>query len=298
MEVTAIDLGSNTLRVLKYDCTRGERVAEYEKIVRTAEAIEQTGVISHQSLRAIIEGIQEAKVSLGGFSSRVYAVTTEALRIAKNASEVLDTIYKETGVVFEIIDGAKEAKLTLIAVKERLRQLNLKGDFVLIDIGGGSTEVVFSRGEEIYSKSFPLGIVRVANSASSLDEIEEIVAKSLKGIEEFSQNYLRDNMQLLATAGTPTTIAAMKHGLNYQTYDATKINGTVLKLEELDYYLEKLLTMNKKEREIAVGVGRDDLIVAGIVIFKALYRVLNKNRAIVIDDSLREGAAIWACSNL
>ena len=105
-------------------------------------------------------------------------------------------------------------------------------------------------------------------------------------------------MQLLATAGTPTTIAAMKHGLNYQTYEATKINGTVLKLEELDYYLEKLLTMNKKEREIAVGVGRDDLIVAGVVIFKALYRVLNKNRAIVIDDSLREGAAIWACSNL
>jgi len=298
VQVTAIDLGSNTLRVLKYDCKEHKRVAEYEKIVRTAEGLEQSGVISKKSLDAIIVGLKEARERIGGFNQRIYAVTTEAMRIAKNAQEVIEKIYKECGVKFEVIDGCKEAKLTLYAVRERLRLLKIEGGFVLIDIGGGSTEVTFSKGDFFASKSFPLGIVRVANRAHSLEEIETIVAESMRDIANFSRKYFEESMYLVATAGTPTTIAAMKHGLNYQTYDPSKINGTQLSYDELDYYLKKLLKMSKTEREVTVGVGRDDLIIAGVVIFKEFYKVFHKKSAIVIDDSLREGVALWVCKGI
>ena len=99
----------------------------------------------------------------------------------------------------------------------------------------------------------------------------------------------------VATAGTPTTVASMKLGLTYDTYDASKINGMELETEELDLYLDKLLSMPLKEREIAVGTGRSDLIVAGILIYKQLFNILEFDRCVIIDDGLREGVAIELC---
>jgi len=99
----------------------------------------------------------------------------------------------------------------------------------------------------------------------------------------------------VATAGTPTTVAAMKLGFNYETYDANKINGTSLQKEELDFYLQKLLSMPFEEREIAVGTGRSDLIAAGILIYKQLYIILEFENCVVIDDGLREGVALEMC---
>jgi exopolyphosphatase/guanosine-5'-triphosphate,3'-diphosphate pyrophosphatase len=99
----------------------------------------------------------------------------------------------------------------------------------------------------------------------------------------------------VATAGTPTTVAAMKLGFNYETYDASKVNGTSLQKTELDFYLKKLLSMPFEEREIAVGTGRSDLIAAGILIYKQLYTLLEFDSCVVIDDGLREGVALEAC---
>jgi exopolyphosphatase/guanosine-5'-triphosphate,3'-diphosphate pyrophosphatase len=89
----------------------------------------------------------------------------------------------------------------------------------------------------------------------------------------------------------------MKLGQNYETYDASKINGTSLEAGELDIYLKKLLSMPFEEREIAVGTGRSDLIAAGILIYKQLFTLLAFERCVIIDDGLREGVAIEACSN-
>ena len=99
----------------------------------------------------------------------------------------------------------------------------------------------------------------------------------------------------VATAGTPTTVAAMKLGLTYETYDASKINGMELEVDELDLYLDKLLSMPIEQREIAVGTGRSDLIAAGILIYKQLFSILEFDRCVIIDDGLREGVAIEIC---
>ena len=295
MEVIAIDLGSNTLRILKYDCKNQKRVAEYEKIVRTANSLNSKGIIDNDAVERILQGLKEAKELIDFNSCKIKAVTTEAMRVAKNAKKVLELIKSKSGIDFEIISPQEEAKLTLKAVKNRLNLLGLKQDFVLVDIGGGSTELSFYIDGKIFAKSFKLGIVTIANAAKSIENIKNLVESKAQEIREFAKKYLKQDLIFTATAGTPTTVAAMKVGLTYHTYNPDKINGVKLNIEELDYYLNKLLKMSKKEKEIAVGVGRDDLIVAGIIIFKEIYKILNKKEAIIIDDSLREGVAILMC---
>ena len=295
MKVLAIDLGSNSLTIVKYDCNSKKELGSFLRNVRTAEGLVDSGIVSNEAVNRIVNAINEAKEQLNFKDAKVKAVTTQALRVAKNAKEVIEEIYKKTGIRFEIISPQTEAKLTLLAVKNRLELLGIKSNFVLVDIGGGSTELSYYIDGKIYSKSFDLGIVTTANSCNSLEEIEQFVTKKTKEIKEFAKEFNNKELIFTATAGTPTTIAAMELGMTYNTYDASKVTGTKLSLKELDYYLNKLLKMNQKEREITVGVGRDDLIVSGVIIFKEIYKILEKNEAIVIDDSLSMGVAISEC---
>jgi exopolyphosphatase/guanosine-5'-triphosphate,3'-diphosphate pyrophosphatase len=258
----------------------------------------QYGVINNDAIKRVISAIQEAQEQIDFSSSIVRAVTTEAVRRAVNSDEVLSQIKKETGVAFEIISGEEEARLTLLAVKRRLSTLQHASEsFVLIDIGGGSTELIFHYEKETVSKSFPLGIVTIAQTHETLENIEKVLHKEMAEMQIFcDQLYKRKGKvnTFVATAGTPTTVAAMKLGQNYETYDASKINGTSLEAGELDIYLKKLLSMPFGEREIAVGTGRSDLIAAGILIYKQLFSLLGFESCRVIDDCLRAGVAIEA----
>ncbi len=295
----AIDLGSNTLRVVQLDCKSGKHIAEYGKIVKIADGLEQSGLINRQSIARVILAINEAKEQIDFTSDTVKAVTTEALRRAKNSDEVLLQIKKETGVAFEIISGEEEARLTLLAVKHRLTKLQYASDsFILIDIGGGSTEIIFHYENETISKSFPIGIVTIAQSYETLEDIQNALPKEMLPMQMFCAEVYATKGKVnsfVATAGTPTTVVTMKLGQTYATYNAKKINGTSLEKEELDFYLKKLLSLPFNEREVVAGVGRSDLIAAGILIFKQLYSIVEFDRCVVIDDGLREGVALEGC---
>jgi exopolyphosphatase/guanosine-5'-triphosphate,3'-diphosphate pyrophosphatase len=295
VQVVAIDLGSNSLQVVKYDCQNKSIVANYTKTVRTAEGLVDSGKVSKSAIRRIVLALKEASNIVGFKDCKIKAVTTQALRVATNAKEVINNIKKQSGIEFDIISPQTEAELTLLAVKARLNMLGIKQNFVLCDIGGGSTELSYYIDGKIYSKSFELGIVTASNSTKSLDELKEFIKKRAKEIANFASTFDNSKLIFTATAGTPTTIAAMKHNLVYDTYDANIVTGTKLSLDELNYYLNKLLQMSTKERQIAVGVGRDDLIVAGVVIFQEIYKILNKDSSIVIDDGLSMGVAISSC---
>jgi len=315
----AIDLGSNTLRVVQIDCRTMKIIASYEKVVKTADGLVQHGFINDAAITRVIVAIKEAQEKIDFTSSPVKAVTTEAIRRASNSDEVLSKIKKETGVAFEIISGDEEARLTLLAVKHRLGKLQYASDiFVLADIGGGSTELIFYYGGQgstfssqsdkkvdprplVISKSFPIGIVTIAQSYDTLDNIQKALPKEMLEMQMFCAEVYATKGKVnafVATAGTPTTVAAMKLGQTYATYDAKKINGTSLEMKELNFYLKKLLSLPFEEREIAVGTGRSDLIAAGILIYKQLYSILEFDTCIVIDDSLREGVALEGCSSL
>jgi len=297
----AIDLGSNTFRAIEMVCDTFEVVGEFERVVRTADGLHQTGQISEAAVERIIEAAEEAKKVLD-FSQKVVAVTTEAIRKASNSQAVLDTIADHTGIKFRLISGEEEAKYTLLAVISRLEKLGLQCDtFVMVDIGGGSTEVVFYDHGRVLIKSFPVGILTVAQAYGSLEAIQEALPKLMKSISDHVNQAKTEGFTpdcFISTAGTPTTIAAMKLGMNYQTYDPQKINGTQLTREDLKRELDRLLALDEKERQKLVGVGREDLIAAGVLIFDQLYHILDFGLATVIDDGLREGVAIAECRQL
>lgn len=297
----AFDLGSNTLRCVVLDCATSEIIFEDSIIVKSADGIAKNGNISDDAIKRIIEGILEIGSKYDIVNNQVKAVTTEALRRAKNSSKVLETIEKQTGIKFEVIDGDEEARLTLLAVRHRLYALNIEGNFMLIDIGGGSTEIIFYSNDNHISKSFPLGIVTLTQKYTTLEEIKKQIEKDEVKIFDFIKNTKETFGNLdffVATAGTPTTLAAMKLGMSYESYDSKKINGVIVSIDDIDVEFDKLLSFDEKERKHIVGVGREDLITTGVLILKYLLKSSDFKECIVIDDGLREGVALEECKKI
>ncbi len=294
----AIDLGSNTLRFVEFDCKSREFGRSYEKMVKTADGLTHSGIIGREAYRRIVDTILDAQKVFDFSAHEVLAVTTEAMRRATNSNEILSDVYRDTGISFDIISGEREALLTLEAVKYRLELLGIDGSFVVLDIGGASTEVIFCYADEIVTESFPVGIVTTTQRYKTLDEIGNSISKDMRDIDKFVKNtYDKYGVvdSFVATAGTPTTIAAMKLGQKYDDYRPETINGTLLSVEDLDRELKYLLSLSAKEREMLVGVGRDDLISAGILIYRELFEIIGLGSCIVIDDGLREGVALQSC---
>lgn len=299
--VVAVDLGSNTFRAIVYNCLTGEWESDFERIVKTADRMHLTGRISRDAIERIVKAAEDAAKVIDFDNAQVDAVTTAAMRNASNADEALDEIARRCGIFFRIIDDSKEAYYTMLAVRNRLSILNLIVKyFVLIDIGGASTEVMFYHHGVFESKSFPVGIVTVAQQCSCVEEVHTMLEKMLLPVREYVKNrYDRHGRpdKFVATAGTPTTIASFLHGMTYATYDPRRINGQILSLQQCGEALAALMAMDDETRARYVGVGKETLIAAGIVIVEEFYKLLEFEEAVIVDDGLREGVAIDYCLN-
>lgn len=281
----AIDLGSNTIRFVEFDgATWGK---SFEKIVRTAEHLHQTHRIGTNAVERIINAINEAKRILD-FSQPIRAYTTAAMRLATNADEAIAAIEQACGVTFTIIGGEKEALLTLSAVLNRLNALGIdSSSFVLADIGGGSTELIRYDEADIETVSLNYGIVTLSEAGeNTLNERIQAFKNAVFG------SIGHHSSVLVLTAGTPTTIAAYLNGMDYATYDPLAINGYRLRLSDCYGVYDELLAMDEAQRRRYVGVGRENLIIGGILMVCAIYEALGAEEAIIIDDGLREGIAL------
>lgn len=297
--VVAIDLGSNTCRAVEYDCTTGTFGREFERIVKTADRMHETGRIDEAAVTRVVQALQAADALFDFASVPYHAVTTAAMRMAENSDEALERIRRETGVRFDVIDADKEAFYTLTAVRARLASLALASDSLcMIDIGGGSTEVIFYQNGERVSESFPIGIVTIAQQCDTPDQVRGLLDRKLQPVRLFAESYLAENgrpASFVTTAGTPTTIAAFLQGMTYDRYDPKRINGFALTKADCELALRDLLKLDEKMRSIYVGVGRETLIVAGVVIVEMFYELLGYDTSTVIDDGVREGVAIDYC---
>jgi exopolyphosphatase/guanosine-5'-triphosphate,3'-diphosphate pyrophosphatase len=299
--VIAIDLGSNTIRAIKYDCATHTKLDEFERIVKTADKLVKTNGITDEAIERIINAINDIKQRFNiSENETIKAVATEALRAAENKDYVLNKIKEATGIEFEIITAEDEANYTAVAVEKCLEKCDYVNynHFLLVDIGGGSTEITLKNKENILSESFKLGIVTITQRHKTPEAIKMAVKKRMKDVKaflDFAFNTLRKPKLFVASSGTPTTIAALKLGMNYSNYDGSRVNGTKITVEDLDYWAEKLMKMEMKKREELVGVGRGDLIISGIYIFKELFKAAKYRECVVCDDGLREGVAISEC---
>jgi len=294
-----IDLGSNTIRIVKIDCNSGKKIAEYERIVKTADKLVNTHKISDEAIERVINAINEAKEKID-FNDKINAVATEALRRAKNQEEVIKKIKEATGIEFRVISSEEEATLTALAVENCLEskcKVDAKS-FFLVDIGGGSTELILKHKDTIVSQSFNLGIVTFTQKYKTPEAIKYAVKKEAQKFKEFIDfafSAYKKPKIFTASSGTPTSIAALKHNLNYNTYNPEIVNCTKVNVKDLDFWLDRLMKMEMKKREELVGVGRGDLIFTGIYIFKEIFKLTKYEECIVCDDGVREGAAIEMC---
>ena len=294
-ELITIDLGSNSFRVLKFDCLNFKIVDEFHQVVGLADGLVNSGMISFEAQNRVIEALKSSSEKLKFDPKDAVCVTTAAMRKANNSHEVLKFLEKNSGAKFRIIDAEEEARLTLLAIKYALERENLKSEkFMVLDIGGGSTELTVSLEDKSFTRSFDFGIVTMTQKSLKNGDLFQDLDKRKEEVKEFLNTLDFDikDFPFVATAGTPTTLAAVKIGMDYFNYDKDKINGMVLEYLDLENGLNILKNKTIEETTRLVGKGRVEFMEVGTYIYKMFFDVLGKNTSIVLDDGLREGVAI------
>lgn len=294
-EIVTIDLGSNSFRVLKYDYKNHKIISEFNEVVGMADGLVETLNISKDAMIRVINAINKASRDLNFDPKDAVCVTTAAMRKALNNKEVLSFFEEKTGAKFSIIDANEEARLTLLAVKYALKREKINSEnFVLLDIGGGSTEIVVNTAQNYEAKSFDFGIVTMTQKSIKKEDLEKDLNDRKIQIKEFLISLKIDlkDYSFVATAGTPTTIAAIKLGQDYFSYDRNIVNGTKVNLNDLEDSLKIFKSHSKDELTKLVGQGRVEFMEVGTYIYKMVFEVLQKDESIVLDDGLREGVAI------
>jgi exopolyphosphatase/guanosine-5'-triphosphate,3'-diphosphate pyrophosphatase len=297
-KITTIDLGSNSFRVLIYDCLNHKILDEYQEVVGMADGLVQTQKISSLAQERVVDAIKKTSLQMKYEPQDAICVTTAAMRMANNSQEVIDYFKQHTGANFRIIDGVEEARLTLLAIKYALKREKIDSSkFILLDIGGGSTEIIVNTEQDYVSHSFNFGIVTLTQKHYGQKTLHEYLQLKKLEINNFLQTLNIDIGQytFVATAGTPTTIAAIKLGQDFFHYKKEQVNGTTVNLNDLQSCLDIFQGATQEEITALVGSGRVEFIEVGIYIYRAIFEVLNKTQSVVLDDGLREGVAIDQC---
>jgi exopolyphosphatase/guanosine-5'-triphosphate,3'-diphosphate pyrophosphatase len=224
--------------------------------------------------------------------ARVRAVATSAVRDAVNGKALCDDIFQETGIRLEILGCREEGLLTLRGVFAGID--DPKGDVLVFDVGGGSTEYTLTRDREpIFTESLPLGVVRLTEGKKNQEAMEDKVLRELatlrtKLVHDDLLKFL-NRVSLVGTAGTATTLAAIR--LKLENYDYRLVNNYSLSLDEIRQIYATLLPMTPAERLNVTGLekGREDLIIAGILITLKTMELFGFQKLKVSDFGLLEG---------
>ncbi len=293
----AIDFGTNTARLLI-----AERSSAGITPVRVEREVVRLGGGFTDEYGLSAEAWQRGLACLHRFSKiissygvkQVRASATSAVRDAVNGGAFVDQVFQETGVQLVVIDGDAEARLTLKGVLSGLDSES--GMLVVLDVGGGSTEfTISSHGCPLFIKSMPIGVVRLIEGFSSNVEITERVRAVLDQLENDLSSagvLISGNYELVGTAGTATTIAAIK--LEMVAYDYRMVNNLTVSREDISEIFLRLSQLSPQERLSIRGLekGREDLIVAGLIIITSVMDRFGFNRLKVSDFGLLEGLAL------
>jgi exopolyphosphatase/guanosine-5'-triphosphate,3'-diphosphate pyrophosphatase len=295
-KIAAIDLGTNSLRLLiGHVDEKGsiQRVLLRRHITRLGGGFTRERGISAEALDRTIEALHEFSALLKKFCvARYRAVATSAVRDAVNGREFAAKVLEKTGIVLEIIDGRKEAMMTLRGVISGIDDSS--GDLLVFDVGGGSTEYTLTRGEKpLFTRSLPLGVVRLTegkgNREAMVEKIDRELAKLFSDIEKSGLATTVHSATLVGTAGTSTTLAAIH--MKMADYDYRRVNNYLLSLDDINAILAELIPMTREERLKVPGLekGREDLIIAGILITLKTMDKFGFRKLKASDSGLLEG---------
>ena len=322
----ALDLGTNSCRMLIAQ-PKGAQfhvVDSFSKSVQLGHGLESHGRLSRLSMAKTLQALRICRRKIEQHEvRRMRLVATEACRRATNAHHLVRAVERDTGLPLEVIEPEEEARLAVIScaplVSTRTEQL------LVVDIGGGSTELVWidisavprhdrpraimrlHRGFRASTGGFPAARVvdwisvplGVATLRDQFDDVEDDGARyalmswhfeeQLQTFSPYQAEQAREGFQIIGTSGTVTTVAASHLGL--RRYDRNKVDGLRMTSDQIDRVVTNYLRLGPEGRRADPRIGRDRhaLIMSGSAILQALLRCWPTDRLTVADRGLREG---------
>lgn len=291
MHRAVIDIGTNTLLLLIVD-DELRRVVDLCRFGRLGKGLDASGRLADDAIGKSLEICREYRRVMDEHGVAAPAVIgTQALREAANAAAFVGPAEQILGARIEIIEGTREAQLAALAVARTFPEL-AGARYVVIDVGGGSTELIASDGARVVSAvSVPIGAVRLTErhlhhdppSAAELAALEADIDARLQPLA------LPSGVPIVATAGTATTLAAVHLAL--AVYDPDRVTGLRLPPAEIDAMYARLARATVAERRAIPGVApeRADVIVAGAAIYARAARRIAAPEVIACDRGIRWG---------
>lgn len=304
MRVAVVDIGSNSTRLLISDVSQDGTINDLERmseVTRLGQEVDDTGSLAEEAMErvfAVLDRYRAAIDAHGVTASR--AVLTSAVRDAANGAQFTEVVRERYGLDARTIAGEEEARLTFLgATSDRP-----PGDgtpLVVIDIGGGSTELVVGAGAAVDSfVSLQAGVVRQSERHLRSDppephELQALTAEIRGTLAEAVTEQQRERVRgAIAVAGTATSCAAIE--LELDPYDPDRVQGHQLQEGMCELLLAQLAGMTEEERRGVVGLKPDraPTIVAGVVMLLECMRAFGLDRVEVSEHDLLRGAALDA----
>ncbi|HSV38827.1 MAG TPA: Ppx/GppA phosphatase family protein [Nocardioidaceae bacterium] len=297
--VAAFDCGTNTIKMLIADLSAatGEELEQVRdmRMVRLGQDVDSTGRLADEALFRVFAAIDEFKVLVDEYDPQAMRFcATSAVRDASNADVFIDGVIKRLGVPPEVLSGDEEARLSYVGATRALP--DRKEPTLVIDIGGGSTELIMGKKHrsldigavrltERFLKSDPPKAGEIENAATFIDaQLETLVADGI---------FLDLARSVVGVAGTITTMAAM--ALDLPAYDREAINHSTIERDDVRELMVRLIEMTVAERKTLpfLHPGRADVIAAGALILDRIMVRTDVDSLLVSESDILDGIA-WS----
>ena len=273
-----IDVGTNSIKCHIAEKTpdgKWREVLDLTEISRLGEGLQKTERINRESMERNVRVITDMMEIIHKHGVEdVVAVGTMCLRTAKNATEFIQRVQQTSGIMIEVIPGQEEAQLAYLAVKTGIQ--SEKGNILIFDSGGGSTEFIFGSNEHIETR-FSLNIGAVLYTEQFLisdpvteEEIEHVISSVKHNLREL--HFQKNIDVLVGIGGTVTNLCAVKHQLTQ--YTPATIQGSILERREIERQIALYQSKTLEERKHIVGLQpkRADVILAGAIIVHEIMK--------------------------
>jgi exopolyphosphatase/guanosine-5'-triphosphate,3'-diphosphate pyrophosphatase len=300
MRVAAIDCGTNSIRLLiaDVDGINFREIVREMEIVRLGQGVDKTGQFHPDAITRTLAAVDSyARTIAAKGVEKIRFCATSATRDATNRDLFINGVKERLGIEPEVIPGEVEAALSFQGATKDFNKV--EGPFLVIDIGGGSTEFVFGTDKVEFAKSMNIGCVRMSERhftggeaepgqiAAATADIDEAIAQAAKIVP------IKDAKTLIAVAGTATTVAAA--ALDLPEYDRYSIHLSRISAEKTHAISKQFLAMSRDARA-ALGYmhpGRVDVIGAGALVLSRIMYATGASEFVASESDILDGMA-WS----
>ena len=298
--IAAIDMGTNSFHLIIVKINKKGNLKlldkEREFLRLGSESGSELNFISENETEKAISVLRKFSTLANFHKAEIHAVSTSAVREAKNKNDFIQKVLEQTGIIVETIEGTKEAKLIFLGMKNALP---IENKSVLgIDIGGGSTEFIYGiNGQISFAESVKIGAVRLSKkffpnylvTDSAVKDCEEFVEEQIKSNKKINLNI--DIDFAVGSSGTIDTICLIK-----QTQKIGKakgrLNGYEFDVNEFTEIYKQIMSLKTSNQRLSITgleAKRADIIPAGLIILKKFFNLFKVKKMIFSEYALREG---------